>query len=178
MAVPLDEFVEAHRHCSPEEFQRRIRDPHLLVVRAPTANTPDRADFSTLLLRAAPGRLNDRPVLLPVQKRPGGNPFGMMITIGRAANNDIVLNAPGVSKLQCYLHQFTGTWAVCDPGSTNGTFVDGARVRTTGTPLRSGARLALADVFEVVFLEPRDLYALVQGGRSPGLARSPDACAS
>lgn len=178
MVVPLDEFVEAHRHCSPEEFELRVRDPHLLVVRAPSTRSPDHGEFSTLLLRSAPGRKSDRPVLIPVRKRPGGNPFGMMITIGRAANNDIVLHDPGVSKLQCYLHRFSGAWAVCDPGSTNGTFVDGARVRPTSTPLRSGARLALADVYEVVFLEPRELHALVQGGASPGATPAPDACAS
>ena len=98
--------------------------------------------------------------------------------LGRAANNDIVLNDPAMSKLQCYLHRFAGAWAICDPGSTNGTFLDGARVRPTSSPLRSGSRLALADVYEVMFLEPRALHALALGGDAVESPRAPDAAAS
>lgn len=178
MSVPLDEFVATYRSCAQDEFEARVRDPHLLMLRAPSPTSPERAEFSTLLLRSANGQAPQRPVLIPVRKRPGGNPFGMMVTIGRAANNDIVLNDPAMSKLQCYLHRFAGTWAVCDPGSTNGTFLDGARVRSASSTLRSGSRLGLADVYEVMFLEPRALWALVQGGDAVEPARAPGAAAS
>src|SRR3954454_11773205 len=40
------------------------------------------------------------------------NPFGSMITIGRATNNDVVLPLRTVSKMHAYLTQLGGPWKI------------------------------------------------------------------
>jgi hypothetical protein len=171
--LSLDEFVRSHRALSREEFLARVVDPHLLLVHAPAAAmTSSSTDFATL--RLLPAERRREQFLLPVRKRPGSNAFGMMVTIGRAPNNDIILPHANVSKLQCYLHRFAGPWTLCDPGSTNGTFVDGVRLRRErGVPLTSGAAIQLADVYEVVFLDPNDLYDVVVNGDARASRRLP-----
>lgn len=170
--LSLDDFVRSHRHLSREEFLTRVADPHLLLVDAPAAPDVSSMEFMTLRLTTAARRRET--LLLPVRKRPGSNAFGMMVTIGRAPNNDIILPHANVSKLQCYLHRFAGPWTLCDPGSTNGTFVDGVRLRRErGAPMSSGATIQLADVYEVVFLEPADLHDLVVNGDARASCRVP-----
>jgi hypothetical protein len=173
--LTLEQFVHAHAGLTRDEFLARVRDPHLLLLRGPTRPTCGRspAEFTTLRL-LPPGRERERELraLIPVRKRPDSNPFAMMITLGRAANNDAVLSHPDVSKLHCYFHRFQGSWTVCDPGSTNGTTVDGVRVGPHGTPLRSGARVRLAGAYDLVFLEPGDLQRVAAGEVIPPLASS------
>lgn len=166
MELTLEAFATTVRHLPREEFLARVVDPHLLVTRAPRPSRSESATFSTmsiLPMRATPR--SDDPPLLPVRKRPGSNPFGLMITIGRAANNDIVLADSSVSKLHCYVHSYGGPFHICDPGSTNGTFVDGVRAREAGLPLRSGSVVRLGDAYEAVFLLPADLHGLVTDRR-------------
>ncbi|MBX3060145.1 MAG: protein kinase [Anaerolineae bacterium] len=45
------------------------------------------------------------------------------LTIGRSQGNDIVLDAPGVSRQHARLERTTGGWQILDTGSSNGTFV-------------------------------------------------------
>jgi ABC-type multidrug transport system ATPase subunit len=55
-----------------------------------------------------------------------------VLRIGRAPENDIVLDAPGVSRYHAQLDYQHGTQPViADLGSTNGTFVNGEILRTT-----------------------------------------------
>ncbi|MCS7050579.1 MAG: DUF3662 and FHA domain-containing protein [Thermomicrobium sp.] len=65
-------------------------------------------------------------------------------TIGRALDNDIVLEALDVSRRHARIEYADGRFVVCDQGSTNGTFVNGNRVERAC--LRSGDRLALGTV--------------------------------
>ena len=68
-------------------------------------------------------------------------PHGSTRTIGRSPGAQFIVEAALVSRLHC---QFTATDAslqVKDLGSTNGTFVNGKRVRTA--ELREGDRLSV-----------------------------------
>lgn len=98
------------------------------------------------------------PLIFEVRKgvhaRPSGLAFG--ITLGRAANNDIMLDDPTVSRFHAALQkeERTGVWYLQDAESQNGTFVDEARVDPRiPAPLASGAKLRLGDV-RVHFLLP------------------------
>ena len=56
---------------------------------------------------------------------------GGIKTIGRATGADFILDAPLVSRVHCRLTALPdGTLEVHDLESTNGTFVNGARVET------------------------------------------------
>ena len=57
-----------------------------------------------------------------------------VLTIGRAPDNDVVLDAPGVSRRHARIDYATGEPRLSDAGSLNGTFVNGEPVRGA-TPL-------------------------------------------
>jgi len=69
-----------------------------------------------------------------------------VIRIGRATDNDVVLNNHRVSRYHAQLRWVESCWLVYDLESTNGTFVDDRRV-ATGQPkaIRAGSRLRLGD---------------------------------
>lgn len=81
------------------------------------------------------------------------NPFRSMITVGRTGNNDVIVDSPIVSKVHCTFSTEGERWFVTDTGSTNGTFVEGAR-------LRPHERRALVDGVELAFGEVRTVFVL------------------
>ena len=91
---------------------------------------PESAKFRTLVgAERSPLRAPEAPAeRIPVAKRPGGNPFTNMITIGRAANNDIVLPESSVSKFHAFLRPSDEGLLLVDANSRNGSFVNGVRL--------------------------------------------------
>ncbi len=98
------------------------------------------------------------------------------LTIGRDIDNEVVVNDPEVSRRHCRLtwHAPSGAYQVDDLGSTNGTFVNGTRLRGTVT-------LAVGDILgmgETVTLRV-DLAPLVPGeATDPQVAGTPGIDAS
>jgi pSer/pThr/pTyr-binding forkhead associated (FHA) protein len=79
---------------------------------------------------------------------------GGIRTIGRATGADFIVDAPLVSRVHCRLTALpSGELEVKDLNSTNGTFVNGARVETAR--LESGDRLGVGRV-ELVALRDAD----------------------
>ena len=78
-----------------------------------------------------------------------------MKTVGRAPRADFVVDAALVSRLHCRLAAGAGEIEATDLKSTNGTYVNGARVdRAT---LRDGDRLRVGAVELVVVKADREL---------------------
>jgi len=74
---------------------------------------------------------------------------GTVRTIGRAAGADFIVDAPLLSRVHCRVTaSMTGELEVADLGSTNGTFVNGARVEHAS--LKTGDRLTLGRVDLIV----------------------------
>src|SRR4051812_29553537 len=71
-------------------------------------------------------------------------PLGTSLKIGKAADNDIVIDHPTVSRNHLVVRRQGDQFLVQDLGSTNGTFIDGAQVREAY--LRAGALLEVGDV--------------------------------
>lgn len=88
-----------------------------------------------------------------------------VLSVGRSAENDLVLKDPSVSSNHARLHPVPGTdWCfVVDLGSRNGTAHNDARlVRGDRAELLSGDEVAFGrQVF--VFLTPPDLYRYLSG---------------
>ena len=82
--------------------------------------------------------------------------------IGRADYNDLVIPDPSVSTSHAKLQRREGVWVLVDLDSTNGTFVDGERIKGEA-PLAPGALVRFGDV-QLLF-EPRDdALAVAKGG--------------
>src|SRR6266571_468268 len=82
--------------------------------------------------------------------------------IGRADYNDLVIPDPSVSTSHAKLQRREGVWVLVDLESTNGTFVDGERVKGDA-PLAPGATVRLGDV-QLVFEPTDDAVGVVKGG--------------
>lgn len=79
---------------------------------------------------------------------------GGVRTLGRATGADFILDAPLVSRVHCRLTALPdGTLEVHDLESTNGTFINGARVETGR--MSPGDRLGVGRV-ELVALRDAD----------------------
>jgi hypothetical protein len=91
--------------------------------------------------------------------RSGRQPFPI-ISIGRAASNDIVIDAQGVSKVHASLAKDTeGEWMITDSGSTNGTWIGGEKIKPhSSKKLANGEELILGNEVTAIFLLPEGLY--------------------
>lgn len=84
-----------------------------------------------------------------IKKREGANAFGMMVTIGRAKNNDITIPAQDVSKFHAYIRfDPDGNATLTDAGSSLGTFIGGRTLvpREEKAPLTDGTLIRLGTV--------------------------------
>jgi len=71
-------------------------------------------------------------------------PIGQSLRIGKAPDNDVVLDHPTVSRNHLNVRRQGDHFLVQDLGSTNGTFIDGAQIKEGF--LRAGALLEVGDV--------------------------------
>jgi pSer/pThr/pTyr-binding forkhead associated (FHA) protein len=69
---------------------------------------------------------------------------GSIKTVGRATRADFIVDAPLVSRLHCRLESDADELEVIDLASTNGTFVNGKRVKRAH--LQAGDRLRVGRV--------------------------------
>jgi hypothetical protein len=67
------------------------------------------------------------------------------VTIGRGADNDVVLNDAGVSRNHARIEKSGADWVLADNGSSNGTELNG-RVIALATPLQNGDRIGVGPV--------------------------------
>jgi pSer/pThr/pTyr-binding forkhead associated (FHA) protein len=96
--------------------------------------TPAAADGPMWILSGADG---DSPFRFRLRS-------GAIRTLGRATRADFILDAPLVSRLHCRLTAHDDRVEIEDLASTNGTFVNDARVRKTDA--RAGDRLRVGRV--------------------------------
>jgi pSer/pThr/pTyr-binding forkhead associated (FHA) protein len=85
-----------------------------------------------------------------------------IVNVGRADYNDVVVPDSSVSTSHAKLQRREGVWVLVDLDSTNGTFVDGERVKGEA-PLAPGAMVRLGDV-QLVFEPTDDAHAVARGG--------------
>lgn len=90
------------------------------------------------------------------------NPFAMMITVGRATNNDVILPDRTVSKFHASFRSSPTGWIVTDQRSANGTYVDGKRLDAGASALLAeDATLRFGKTFVARFVTPGALARLL-----------------
>src|SRR5437868_11485956 len=149
--------------ASPEQLKHTVHG--IEAVAPPSPPSPPRprgAAFASFLVRSG-GLMGQRlPVKTPV------------VNLGRADYNDIVLPDPSISTSHAKLQRREGVWMLVDLDSTNGTFVEGERVRGEA-PLGPGAIVRLGDV-QLLF-EPADEKQGVLKGGGTQVLRTPHSSA-
>ncbi len=100
----------------------------------------------------------DRSVMLP---------NGRALLVGRAVACDLSVSDPTISRQHAEIELFEGALLLRDLGSTNGTFLNGERVREVLAP--PGSRIAFGKVeFEVVEEMPEPPPPLPEPGEESG----------
>lgn len=86
-----------------------------------------------------------------------------VVRIGAMADNDVVITDETVSRYHCRILQEEGGYLLLDLGSTNGTFVNGVRVREAF--LGDGCTVTLGNS-EVLFFSSHERVDIVPSNKS------------
>ena len=78
--------------------------------------------------RPAQGRVGTKLVVRQGPSAGLGIPLGAATRLGRASDNDVVLDIPRVSRYHALITATGSGHVISDPGSANGTWVNGARI--------------------------------------------------
>lgn len=154
MALTSKDFETAALRLSVEEFATEHQYPFLLVVITPDAGT---FDFRTVRADTFESSQAKR-LVVPIRKRQGANLFSF-ITLGRVANNDIVIPSSSVSKCHAIIHRQEDGYAIADAGSKNGTRVNQSDIgRWPPIVLHKGDVVVLSSWVSAAVIEPATAY--------------------
>jgi transcriptional regulator with GAF, ATPase, and Fis domain len=111
--------------------------------------------------RADPaGALDVSVIVLSGAERGASAPLRGKVRVGKAPENDLVLSDESISRQHCEISRVPGGVRIRDLGSTNGTFVEHARITDATTPVGSVVRvgnsveLALRPDLALLAIEP------------------------
>jgi hypothetical protein len=163
---PLDDFIDESRRTERSAFIRSHQHPFLVV------SVPDEAGDGWRAFRTTQFTPKQVQTPMPVSAsdyrllrivKTSRNPWADRISIGRAANNDLVVRDPSVSKLHAHLRLEPDKATVADSGSRNGTTVNGRPVKDhEAVSLVPGDELQLGSV-NMVFHDAAGLYDFLRG---------------
>ena len=136
----------------PAKVRARLAGRPVLVYEPPTEDTldPDSDEDDDYQLRtqsglSVPAIGGGDPMAVVIEKTKD-NAFKQRITIGRTANNDIVLDDTSVSRFHAWIEQQNQDWVLVDAGSRNGSTLGGKKIAakapnqlTNGLVMRIGA---------------------------------------
>lgn len=135
----------------PAKVRARLAGRPVLVYEPPQDDTlSDDEDDEDYQLKtqsglSVPSIGGGDPMAVVIEKTKD-NAFQRRITIGRTANNDIVLDDTSVSRFHAWIEQQNQDWVLVDAGSRNGSTVGGRKLAakapatlTNGLPVRIGA---------------------------------------
>lgn len=165
--IAFSDFFDRWTGRTREEFLAEVRSPYLVMPSVEVGVPVDQAQPTEKVDPERTVAHWDLQLLMPVVGRAGGEP-GTRITVGRAADNDLVLGDARISKMQAWFERTpAGEWLVGDAGSTNGTRVDASTVpRTHGVRIHSGARIRVAESLDLMFFEPEALWGVIERVRA------------
>ena len=130
--VDLEWIREQLRSISPSEYLSRYNCPGLILsMRESGADKLDDSSFNSgdtfqgIYSQEELSRFG----LVLIAKRRCNTLLPLMITVGRSNSVDIALNFPTISKLHAFFYQVGKKWVVVDAGSSNGTFVEGSKLK-------------------------------------------------
>lgn len=162
--MPIQEFVGLCAYLNGEEFTRRYQHPFLLQVSQDFGQRKVHG-FGTISSNIdkipVDSDLKSNRVLFVVKR--AANAFSMMVTVGRAENNDILIRNGKVSKFHAYFNQTGGSWSLTDANSSNGSFAGPERMLpNTRYPLQDHSEVSFSSELVYRFMLPKSMYHHVQ----------------
>jgi DNA-binding NtrC family response regulator len=133
-----------------------------------------KADGGGTVKSLTPGRVSIPKLELVVERLAGADSGtrvvieGDVVRIGSHPSNDLVLADSFVSRFHCRLELRQSVWSIRDEGSSNGTFVDGLRVRDADLRFPTSSLRVGESVVRVAALESENEVSVTPG---PGLGR-------
>jgi len=100
----------------------------------------------------------------PLRKHDRSGPsFPDRITVGRASNQDLVIDHPSISKLQCWFEMSkNGRFCITDAGSTNGTLLNNHSLKAKKqTRLNPGDIINFSSI-EAILCDAKTLWEVLQ----------------
>jgi hypothetical protein len=173
-STDLREFADVIRDMTQEEFLNAHTVPFLLVQ---GQGTEPITAFMTDRFEVGPGKPDpptsppgsppDLGHVFPLRKTER-NAFQNMILVGRASNNDIVLNHPSVSKMHAIFRPLPdgSGFTVTDSGSSFGTKIDNMPLEPqVAVPITNGQALVFGGAIRTVFFSPKSLFEHIRSLR-------------
>jgi hypothetical protein len=163
LALGREEFLAATAPAALVRYRAHAADPGPAGPATLTMTIDE--DLGDAVDETMPhGKFTPEPVemeLYPLAKKPGAS-FPDRITIGRTANNDVVIADHSVSRLHAYVRQAHG-WVVADAGSKNGSWLEDVALEPRReTALSVRAVLRLGNVC-LTFYRSEELFDLLGG---------------
>jgi len=159
---PLDVYVDAVRHHERSGFVAAHPDP-VLVVAVKEGTDDSWRTFSTVQLSRSAVSGEPMPLMasryrVVTVRKVKQSPFADRITLGRAANNDLIVKDGSISKLHACFRVGADGVSMTDLGSKNGTMHGERVLRENETvALKPGDALRLGSV-SAVFQDSAGFY--------------------
>lgn len=162
--IAVETLERVARGMSPEEFCATYPVPALVFVAIEEEKlmTEDTTQHDSGKRPTAPGKgggamAYNRRVAFLVKRK--GNPFPDTIMIGRAPNNDLVVDMPSVSKFHATFENVQESWRLVPLPAVNGTTVNGAQVlQDQKRLLAEGDKVRFGEELEARFMPGESLY--------------------
>ncbi|HEY6003940.1 MAG TPA: FHA domain-containing protein [Anaeromyxobacter sp.] len=155
----LSWLKKTHAGMPLGEFERQMPGPWLVWEAGPWRPPSRRPET----LASGPNtRLlpSGESLAILLESRTGG----AEVTLGRGSTNDMVVDDATLSRVHLvFCKDAFGRWTVRDPGSRNGTKVDGAPAGKSARPLTPGA-LIEAGAVRLTFYDGAGLYVRLRAG--------------
>ncbi|MCO5167797.1 MAG: FHA domain-containing protein [Planctomycetes bacterium] len=91
------------------------------------------------------------------------NPFGNIISVGRAATNDVCIEHSSISKVHAVFTCVGASWKVSDRKAKNGLYVNRVQLDPgASAALEDGALIALGTQVEGTFHTPKGLWGFLE----------------
>ena len=174
--IPLPKFVEPLAELDREAFMEQVKEP--VVVFDEIGEESREGQFQTI--NTAPDKIGptaangDEGDLLSqgaskwACKLVTGSKFACILTLGRAANNNLRINVPSLSKFHAYFTYVAKekAWYLADANSSNGTFLNGQELPPSHgkVKLENGALMRFGPDITARFLDPDGLWEKLHKG--------------